>query len=173
MKRAIAIDGSSRKNSRTSGLLKELGIRTYRLEDGIQRAINAILKADTVVFASPIYWFSITALMKELIERLPEAPDYPCQGKTAYFVAVYEEDGAQQAINQMMAPLFHGGFKIPPYACFFYNVHMAEKSEDQWQLKGMRYLRSRLRCSRLIRMLGRSARVRRLRRIRAFTLAAS
>jgi NAD(P)H-dependent FMN reductase len=145
MKRAIAIDGSSRKNSRTSGLLKELGIRTYRLEDGIQRAINAILKADTVVFASPIYWFSITALMKELIERLPEAPDYPCQGKTAYFVAVYEEDGAQQAINQMMAPLNHMGFKIPPYACFFYNVHMAEKSEDQWQLKGMRYLRSRLR----------------------------
>ena len=55
-----------------------------------------------------------------------------------------DKDGAQQAINQMMAPL-NLGFKIPPYACFFYNVHMAEKSEGQWQLKGMRYLRSRLR----------------------------
>src|SRR5262245_11227692 len=100
MKRAIAIDGSSRKNSRTSGLLKELGLRTYRLEDGIQRAINAILKADTVVFASPIYWFNITALMKELIDRLPEAPDYPCQGKTAYFVGCTKKMGRNKPLNR-------------------------------------------------------------------------
>jgi multimeric flavodoxin WrbA len=145
MKRSIAIDGSSRKDSRTAGLLRELNIRTYRLQDSIEHAIHAILKADTIVFATPTHWFNISALMKDLIDRLPEAPDYPCEGKTAYFLAVCEADGAQQAINQLIAPLNHMGFWIPPYACYIYNVNMAEKSEDQWQSKGMGHLRRRLR----------------------------
>ena len=83
--------------------------------------------------------------MKQLIDRMEEGPEYPCEGKTAFFVATCDEDGGQQAINQMFAPLNHMGFSIPPYASYFYNNNMAEKSEDQWMLKGMTELGSRLR----------------------------
>jgi multimeric flavodoxin WrbA len=146
MKRAIAINGSSNNNGRTAGLLKELGIQIYHLSEGVGRARDAILEANTVVFGTPTRWFNVSASMKDLIDKLPEAPDYPCDGKTAFFVAVCEEDGAQQAINQMMAPLNHMGFWIPPYACYIYNINMAEKSEGQWQIKeGVAHLRRRLR----------------------------
>ena len=145
MKRAIAINGSSNNDGRTARLLKQLEIQIYHLKDGVETARDAILKANTIVFGTPTRWFNVSASMKDLIDKLPEAPDYPCDGKTAYFVAVCEEDGAQQAINQMMAPLNHMGFRIPPYACYIYNINLAEKSEDQWQLKGMEHLRRRLR----------------------------
>ncbi len=148
MKRTIAIDGSSAKDSRTAGLLRELGIEIFHLSDDVGKAREAVLNSDTVVFATPTHWFNISATMKQLIDSLPDAPDYPCEGKTAYFFALCEEDGAQQAINQMMAPLNHMGFRIPPYACYFYNVNMADKSEEQWQVKGMAHLRRRLRQSR-------------------------
>jgi multimeric flavodoxin WrbA len=144
---SIAINGSPNKDGHTASLLQQLGIPIYHLSDGVRRAHDAILETDTIVFGTPVLWFNVSALMKELIDGLPEGPDYPCEGKTAFFVAVCDEDGGQQAINQMFAPLNHMGFSIPPYACYFYNNNMAEKSEDQWQAKGMAELRGRLRQS--------------------------
>jgi multimeric flavodoxin WrbA len=145
--KVIAINGSPNTSGITAKLLAELGVRVYHLhgEDGIESARRAILDADTVVFGTPVHWFNMSALMKQLIDALPEAPDYPCDDKTAYFVAVCDEDGGQQAISQMIAPLNHMGFWIPPYACYFYNVNAAEDSEEQWQVKGMKELRRRLR----------------------------
>jgi multimeric flavodoxin WrbA len=145
MNRVIAINGSSNKHGQTSRLLNQLDIPIYYLQDGIEPAYEAILKADVVVFATPTYWFNMSALMKQLIDQMEEGPSYPCEGKAAFFVAVCDEDGGQQAINQMIAPLNHMGFSIPPYASYIYNNNMAEKSEDQWMLKGMVELWSRLR----------------------------
>jgi multimeric flavodoxin WrbA len=133
------------RGSRTAQLLQQLGVEIFHLAEGIEKARDAIIASNTVVFATPTRWFNVSASMKDLIDSLPEAPTFPCHGKTAFFLAVCEEDGAQQAINQMMAPLNHMGFKIPPYASYIYNVNMAEKSEDQWQAKGMAHLRRRLR----------------------------
>ena len=145
MNRTIAINGSSSNHGQTSGLLNQLGIPIYHLQHGIEPAYEAILKADVVAFATPTHWFNVSALMKQLIDRMEEGPNYPCEGKAAFFIAVCNEDGGQQAINQMMAPFNHMGFLIPPYASYIYNSNMAEKSEDQWMLKGMTELKSRLR----------------------------
>jgi multimeric flavodoxin WrbA len=145
MNKTIAINGSSNKHGQTCQLLNQLGIPIYHLQEGIEPAYEAILKADVVVFATPTIWFNVSASMKQLIELMEEGPDFPCEGKAAFFVAACDEDGAQQAINQMMAPFNHMGFSIPPYAYYIYNNNMAEKSEDQWMLKGMAELGSRLR----------------------------
>jgi multimeric flavodoxin WrbA len=59
-------------------LLAELGIPICHLADGVERARDAILDANTVVFATPTRWFNVSASMKDLIDQLPEAPDYPC-----------------------------------------------------------------------------------------------
>jgi multimeric flavodoxin WrbA len=142
---AIAINGSPEKDGHTARLLAKLGVPIFHLSDGIRPAHHAILRTEAIVFGTPVRWFNVSALMKELIDGLPEGPEYPCEGKTAFFVAVCDEDGCQQAINQMFAPLNHMGFSIPPYACYFYNNNMADKSEDQWMLRGMSELRSRLR----------------------------
>ena len=142
---AIAINGSPKKDGHTVRLLAKLGVPVIHLRDGIRPARDAILRAKAIVFGTPVRWFNVSALMKQLIDSLPEAPDYPCHRKIAFFVAVCDEDGGQQAINQMFAPLNHMGFSIPPFASYFYNNNMADKSEERWMLTEASALRSRLR----------------------------
>jgi len=145
MTKAIAINGSQERNGRTAKLLALLDIQdVFHLVDGMKPALDAIRRADTVVLATPVLWFNVSALMKELIELMEEGPEFPCEGKAAFFVAVCDEDGAQQAINQMMAPLNHMGFWIPPYASYIFNANMADRSEDEWMLYGIDELAARL-----------------------------
>jgi hypothetical protein len=83
--------------------------------------------------------------MKQLLEELEEGPNFPNEGKTAYLLAVGNEDGGQQAVNQMFGPLSHMGFQFPPYASQFINVSMKGKSEDGWQDKAPEFLKSEIR----------------------------
>lgn len=145
MTRPIAINGSRERGGRTAQLLAMLAVeRVFHLLDGMRPVLDAIVRADAIVFATPVLWFNVSALMKELIELMEEGPDFPYEGKAAFFVAVCEEDGGQQAINQMMAPLNHMGFWIPPYASYIFNSSMAERSEDAWMLVGIDELAERL-----------------------------
>lgn len=38
--------------------------------DGMQEILEAVDKADILVFASPVYWFNVTAQLKAVIDRL-------------------------------------------------------------------------------------------------------
>lgn len=82
--RAIAINGSPRKDGRTAIHLKALGHKIVHLIDGISQAKAEVLAADLIVFATPVYWFNMSSLMKELIDELPEAPDFECEGKSLF-----------------------------------------------------------------------------------------
>jgi multimeric flavodoxin WrbA len=145
MPKVIAINGSPEKSGRTAKFLTMLNIKdVFHLAENITPALEAIPGADTVVFATPVLWFNVSSLMKEMIERMEEGPDFPYEGKSAFFVAVCDEDGAQQAINQMMAPLNHMGFSVPPYASYIFNTSMANRSEDEWMLVGIDELGERL-----------------------------
>ena len=126
-------------------MLAQLDAPVVHLADGIEEAYQALLKSDPIVFASPVMWFNMSSLMKQFIERIPESEEnFPCYGKTAYFFATFEEDGAQQTIGLMMSALNHMGFKIPQHASYFYNYNMAEKSENQWQMSAVEDLKKRL-----------------------------
>lgn len=141
----LVINGSPHKDGRVAKMLARLDAPIAHLSDGIEPAYQALLRSDPVVFATPVRWFNMTALMKEFIERIPESEEgFPCYGKTAYFFAACEEDGAQQAINLMMAAANHLGFRIPPLANYIYNYNMAERSDQKWQEKGIDELKKRL-----------------------------
>jgi multimeric flavodoxin WrbA len=98
---AIAINGSPSRDSGTAILLPQLENPVYHLGDGVWRAHDAILETETIVFGTPVLWFNVSALMKELIDGLPEGPDSPCEGKTAFFVAVCDEDGGLAPPQQL------------------------------------------------------------------------
>ncbi len=143
--RALSVNGSPSRQGRTVAHLKKLELPVVHLSDGIEQAVSAILDADLVVFATPVYWFNVSALMKQLIEALPEAPDYECEGKIAFLLAVCDDDGGQQALNQMAAPLSHMGFGFPPYALSNYINHsMMERSEEQWQREVTSHMKSQI-----------------------------
>jgi multimeric flavodoxin WrbA len=134
----IAINGSPHPRGTTWKLLHQIKRKVPKLEllqlrDNVSGVTKAVRTADVVVFASPIRWFNVSALMKELLEELEEAPNFPLQDKIAYLIAIGDEDGGQQTINQMFAPLSHMGFWFPPYASQFVNTSMKGKSEEMWQ----------------------------------------
>lgn len=137
----IAINGSPHAKGEVWKLLRSVQTKSPQLRlinlkrSNISFVAKAVKSADLIVMATPVRWFNVSALMKELLEKLEEGPDYPLQDKIAYLVAVGDEDGGQQAINQMFAPLSHMGFWFPPYASQFINTNMKGKSEANWQDK--------------------------------------
>ncbi len=84
--------------------------------DGFGHIAERLSWADAVVFATPVYWFSLSARMKALLERMTSLENQGVWnlGKPMALVAVAEEDGAAQALSQMLLPLSYMGFVLAP-----------------------------------------------------------
>ena len=120
MLRAIALFASSRRNGNTGQLMdriaKELDIEVVDLgqarmsaydyehrnrDDDFEPLMKRILDFDQIIFASPVYWYSVSPPMKVFLDRLSdflELPDLLNEGrrlrdKQAYIVctSVYDE----------------------------------------------------------------------------------
>jgi len=106
------------------------------LADSMRALHNLLLFCDGVVFATPIYWFGMSALMKTFVERLTslENAGKLLMGHVAGFVAVGEEDGAMQAISQLMAITSDMGFVIPPLG-FTYYIGRGDPLDDPETVK--------------------------------------
>ncbi len=92
------------------------------LADAMKGFHQKLLFADGVVFATPVYWFGMSALMKAFIERLTslENTGKMLTGRVAGFVAAGEEDGAMMAISHLMAVTSDMGFIFPPMPFTYY-----------------------------------------------------
>ncbi len=115
----VAILGSSRADGETARLLDEvlshfpeaerfdlgaLRIAPYSYEhvhsgDDFLPLARQILKAQTIIFASPVYWYSMSGQMKIFFDRLTDLTDPPYKalgrqlaGKTVYAVATGGDD---------------------------------------------------------------------------------
>lgn len=80
---------SARKNGNTSSLAKEyaqlthsrmIDLNDYKInhfnylqqKDDFNDLIKEIIKYETIVLASPVYWYSVSSLMKAFLDRLTE-----------------------------------------------------------------------------------------------------
>lgn len=91
MNNTIAIIGSSRRNGNTGKLVdwiaSELKIEVIDLntknispfdyehknsDDDFLPTMNHLLKYDNIIFASPVYWYSMSAQMKIFIDRMSD-----------------------------------------------------------------------------------------------------
>ncbi|GAB5601554.1 NAD(P)H-dependent oxidoreductase [Thermus sp. FJN-A] len=84
--------------------------------DGFGKVAERLLNAHAVVFATPVYWFSVSARMKALLERMTSMENQGLLnlGKPMALLAVAEEEGASQALAQMLLPLSYMGFVLAP-----------------------------------------------------------
>jgi multimeric flavodoxin WrbA len=74
---------------------------------------DAMARCDTYVFATPVYWYGPTAIMKAFLDRLvvfntPQARPL-VRGKSAVLVSAWEEKGTR-AVEPMVC-LFELGFE--------------------------------------------------------------
>ncbi|GJL92762.1 flavodoxin family protein [Hyphococcus sp.] len=115
----LALNGSSRADGDTARLLSAalrplddverfdldaLRIGPYSYEhanadDDFLPLAQRMLKARTIILASPVYWYSMSAQMKALFDRLTDLTDMPYKplgkqlaGKTMFVVATGSDD---------------------------------------------------------------------------------
>ncbi len=81
-----------------------------RIKDGMQKIYPLLEKADALVLGSPVYWFNMSGLMKNFIDRLccAENNGFLYQGKIAA-LAVSKEDGGEMMAEEHPAA---GGHEI-------------------------------------------------------------
>jgi multimeric flavodoxin WrbA len=83
------------------------------LSDDTARLYEAIARADALLFATPVYWYGPTAIMKAFIDRLvvynrPRGRPL-IDGKTAVLVSAWEEQGPEAA--EALVRLFELSFR--------------------------------------------------------------
>jgi len=171
--KVCAINGSSRGSNgqtarRLGGIvagLRALGVRAETVHlaktplapcDGSEvpkrRAdITALLKkleaADGIIFGTPTYWFNMSALMKNLIDRLTVTEKgWTLEGKVAGFVATGapQEDGAMMALSTLGAAVNHLGMLTFPYSMIYFRGRSgpdwAEKDIEKYPARMLKML---------------------------------
>jgi len=119
MRSTIALFASSRRNGNTGQLIDriagELQIEVIDLgkknisafdyehrnrNDDFEPLLDYVLGFDQIIFASPIYWYSVAPPMKVFIDRISDLLDLPdlldkgrqLRGKTGYVVSTSVDD---------------------------------------------------------------------------------
>ena len=102
------------------------------IKDDMQEIFELLKKVDCFVLGSPTYWYSLSGLMKNFIDRLTaqdilEPPII--DGKVVGFVATAGLEGSQQTITQMLIPFSSMGAVVVPYSDLFSNAGKVWRTE--------------------------------------------
>lgn len=93
-------------------------------KDGITELYPEILRADGLVFGTPVYWANMSGIMKDFIDRLTplENDGFQLEGKIAVCIAASKENegGVEMAAMSMVVALTQMGFHIPPNSVLWY-----------------------------------------------------
>ena len=133
MLRAIALFASSRRNGNTGQLMdriaKELAIEVVDLgnarmsaydyehrnrDDDFEPLMKRVLDFDQIIFASPVYWYSVSPPMKVFLDRISDFLDLPdlldqgrrLRGKQAYIVCTSVDDEVSKAFLDALTDTF-------------------------------------------------------------------
>ncbi len=104
------------------------------LDDDFKKIVDKILWADAVVLGTPVWWYNIPGILKDLLDRMTSYENTPVKyfdGKVAVLVASAGEDGATSALIPLMITLNHMGFAFPPFSMTYINgkKHISEDRE--------------------------------------------
>ena len=102
------------------------------LRDDMVWIFEKILEADILIFVTPVYWYAMSGMMKNLIDRLTalENEGKLLDGKVGAIVVTGTEDGAMQTILGLMGTLNDMGVLFPPYG-FTYSIGFEDITKDR------------------------------------------
>src|SRR5581483_9153475 len=96
-------------------------------EDEWPVIVEQILKADIILFATPIWWGNRSSLMQRVIERMDAFDEdfikddrSALLNKVAGIVITGSEDGAQAVMAGMMEVFTFLNFTLPPNCCTYW-----------------------------------------------------
>lgn len=116
----------------TSCLAEENCKYPCNIKDDMQEIFKLLEKADCLVLGSPTYWYSLSGLMKNFIDRLTAQDMLKppiLDGKVVGFVSTAYMEGSEQAIVQMLIPFSSMGAVVVPYSDLFSNAGKVWRTE--------------------------------------------
>jgi multimeric flavodoxin WrbA len=149
-------------NVKTIHLAKEKltfcdGVQTPKRRADIKRLLTKLEAADGLIFGTPTYWFNMSALMKNLLERLTVTEDgWTLEGKVAGFVGTgsKHEDGAMIALSSIAATVDHLGMVTFPYSMMYFRG----TAGPAWAKRGIKgYAKRMFEMMRLLHSRGRKS----------------
>jgi len=97
------------------------------INDDMVKLYPKVIECDGLVISSPIYWFSVSGLLKNFLDRLTVLENMIyidgrswLDGKVVGFIAVGSDEGAIALISNLMAVTNSFGMVIPPWALAYY-----------------------------------------------------
>ncbi len=98
------------------------------IKDDMKKVYDLLINADGFILATPVYWYSPSAVMKNVIDRLTALENMIhidghswLDGKVAGFIATGNDSGAMFAVAQMMTIMNSMGVVIPPWSMAYTN----------------------------------------------------
>jgi multimeric flavodoxin WrbA len=99
-------------------------------DDDTNQILEEIMKADALAFATPIYWGSVSSLLRILIEKMTVLENDrwniydrtgrdPVEGKPYVLLATQISEGASLALSQMVWSLNNMGLIFLPYGFIY------------------------------------------------------
>jgi len=93
-----------------------------QIKDDMEEIFEKLKKADCIILGSPTYWYSLSGLMKNFLDRLT-AQDMLrppiLDGKVVGLVSTADLEGSLQALTQMLVPMSSMGAILVPYSDVF------------------------------------------------------
>ncbi len=109
-------------------------------DDDFNKIGKKILEADGFILVTPVYWYSMSGVMKNFIDRLTSMENMIfitgrslLEGKVAGFIASGNDSGTIMALAHMMIVLNSMGVHIPGWA-IAYHHSMDDVTEDDQAL---------------------------------------
>ncbi|MBI4114564.1 MAG: flavodoxin family protein [Candidatus Niyogibacteria bacterium] len=105
--------------------------------DDMVLLLQEVEKADGIVFATPVHWFSASSEMKIFIDRLTplENAGFLLEGKVAGFIVYGNEAGKMNALMELSATTNNMGMISPPYSM----IYLSNEASD-WAAKDIKLL---------------------------------
>ncbi len=102
-------------------------------QNDTEKIFNMLLSSDIIVFATPVYWWAPSAIIKTLIEKMTSLENSfqghrgkYLDGRVGGIISVGEEDGAMMAMAPIMASFNWMGILVPPYS----TLHIIKRRDE-------------------------------------------
>ncbi len=109
--------------------------RCFEIGDDFKTVADKMKKSSGIIFATPVHWYSPSAIMWNLIERMTSLENTRSkilQGKPVSVISAAAEDGAQSAITQIIVPLIHAGMIVVPFGMTYYSGKEDDKETEEY-----------------------------------------
>jgi len=107
---------------------KDPGECPLRGRDDYAVVAEKVLRSDAVIFASPVYWFMVSGVLKNLFDRMTGLENMVyhtgrslVDGKVAGVLVAGEEAGGAMALSWAVFTLVNMGFHVPAWGTAYYH----------------------------------------------------